>query len=104
MARVKFTSGGSEANETALRLARSYHVERGQPERWRVISPAQSYHGSTMATLALSGRKALQDPYGQYLAEHAHIPPSTWRFDPSGRDALDALDRALEAAGPETVA
>src|SRR5438034_6675370 len=104
MARVKFTSGGSEANETALRLARSYHVERGQPERWRVISPAQSYHGSTMATLALSGRKALHDPYGQYLAEHPHIPPSTWRFDPTGRAALDALDRALEAAGPETVA
>ena len=57
MARVRFTSSGSEANETALRLARAYHVERGQPERWRVISPAQAYHGSTMATLALSGRR-----------------------------------------------
>ena len=40
MARVKLVSGGSEANETALRLARSYHVERGSPERWRVISSA----------------------------------------------------------------
>jgi adenosylmethionine-8-amino-7-oxononanoate aminotransferase len=104
MARVRFVSGGSEANETALRLARSYHVERGRPDRWRVISPAQSYHGSTMATLALSGRKALQEPYEQYLAEHAHIPPSTWRFDPTGQAALDALDRALEEAGPDTVA
>jgi adenosylmethionine-8-amino-7-oxononanoate aminotransferase len=104
MARVRFVSGGSEANETALRLARSYHVERGQLDRWRVISPAQSYHGSTMATLALSGRKALQEPYGQYLAKHAHIPPSTWRFDPTGQAALDALDRVLEEAGPDTVA
>ena len=56
MARVRLVSGGSEANETALQLARLYHVERGETERWRVISPAQSYHGSTMGTLALNGR------------------------------------------------
>jgi adenosylmethionine-8-amino-7-oxononanoate aminotransferase len=104
MARVRFVSGGSEANEMALRLARSYHVERGQPDRWRVISPAQAYHGSTMGTLALSGRLALQDPYTPYLAPHAHIPPSTWRFDPSGQAALDELDRVLEQVGPDTVA
>ena len=42
MARVRLVSGGSEANETALQLARLYHVERGEPARWRVISPAQS--------------------------------------------------------------
>lgn len=104
MARVRFVSGGSEANETALRLARVYHVERGEPERWRVISPAQAYHGSTMATLALSGRRALQEPYTPYLASHLHIPPSTWRFDPTGEAALAELDRQLEAVGPETVA
>jgi adenosylmethionine-8-amino-7-oxononanoate aminotransferase len=104
MARVRFVSGGSEANETALRLARSYHVERGEPDRWRVISPAQAYHGSTMATLALSGRRALQDPYGHYLAAHGHLPPATWRFDPSGQAALDELDRLLEAVDPGSVA
>jgi adenosylmethionine-8-amino-7-oxononanoate aminotransferase len=104
MARVRFVSGGSEANETALQLARLYHVERGDAERWRVISPAQAYHGSTMGTLALSGRRALQEPYTPYLADHRHIPPSTWRTDPSGEAALEALDRALEEAGPETVA
>lgn len=104
MARVRFVSGGSEANETALRLARSYHVERGQPDRWRVISPAQAYHGSTMGTLALSGRRALQEPYTKYLAAHVHIPPATWRFDPTGQAALDELDRVLEEVGPETVA
>ena len=104
MARVRLVSGGSEANETALQLARLYHVERGETARWRVISPAQSYHGSTMGTLALSGRPALQAPYGPYLADHLHLPPSTWRFDPAGEEALAELDRALEEAGPETVA
>jgi adenosylmethionine-8-amino-7-oxononanoate aminotransferase len=103
MARVRFVSGGSEANETALRLARSYHVERGQADRWRVISPAQAYHGSTMGTLGLTGRRALQEPHTPYLAAHAHIPPATWRFDPSGQAALDELDRVLEDVGPETV-
>jgi hypothetical protein len=98
MARVRFVSGGSEANETALQLARLYQVERGEPERWRVISPAQSYHGSTMGTLALNGRRAVQEPYGPYLANHLHISPSTWRFDPSGEAALSELDRALEEA------
>jgi len=104
MSRVRFVSGGSEANETALQLARLYHVERGDAERWRVVSQAQAYHGSTMGTLALSGRPHLRSPFEPYLAEHLHIPPSTWRFDPSGEAALEALDRAIEEAGPETIA
>jgi adenosylmethionine-8-amino-7-oxononanoate aminotransferase len=101
--RVHFVSGGSEANETALRLARSYHVERGEPQRWRVISPAQAYHGPTVATLSLTGRPSLQHPFDPYGTEHLHIPPSSWRFDPTGEAALAALDEVLETAGPETV-
>ncbi len=104
MARVRFVSGGSEANETALQLARLYHVERGETDRWRVISPAQAYHGSTMGTLALNGRRTLQEPHTPYLAEHLHIPPSTWRTDPSGEAALAELDRVLEEAGPQSIA
>jgi adenosylmethionine-8-amino-7-oxononanoate aminotransferase len=104
MARVRFVSGGSEANETALRLARTYHVERGRPERWRAISPAQAYHGSTMGTLGLTGRRAIQEPHTPYLAAHPHIPPATWRFDPTGGTALAELDRVLEEVGPDTVA
>jgi hypothetical protein len=104
MARVRLVSGGSEANETALQLARLYHVERGDTARWRVISPAQAYHGSTMGTLALTGRRTLQEPYTPYLAEHLHLPPSTRRTDPTGEAALAELDRLLEEAGPETVA
>ena len=105
MARVRFASSGSEANETALRLARAYHVDRGEPDRWRVISPAQAYHGATMATLALSGRtQTLHEPYSRYLSHHLHIAPSTWRFDETGEAALDELDQALDEAGPRTVA
>ena len=104
MARVRLVSGGSEANETALQLARLYHVERGDTARWRVISPAQAYHGSTMGTLALTGRRTVHEPYSPYLAEHLHLSPSTWRTDPTGEAALAELDRLLEEAGPETVA
>jgi hypothetical protein len=102
--RVHFVTGGSEANEAALRMARAYHVERGEPQRWRVISPAQAYHGPTIATLALTGRPGLKGNLDPYMPDAAlHIPPSTRRFDPSGEAALEALDRALEEAGPDTV-
>jgi adenosylmethionine-8-amino-7-oxononanoate aminotransferase len=94
LARVRFTSGGSEANEMALRLVRQYHVDRGNADRWRIISPAQAYHGSTLGTLALPGRPTLQHPFGEYLPEHLHIPPGD----------LDALDRIIEEVGPETIA
>jgi adenosylmethionine-8-amino-7-oxononanoate aminotransferase len=104
MARVRFVSGGSEANETALRLIRQYHVDRGQPERWRIISPAQAYHGALFGALALTGRRSLQEPYSEYLPGHLHIAPATWRFDPSGEAALAELDRLIDAAGPETIA
>lgn len=90
LARVRFTSGGSEANEMALRLVRQYHVDRGEAERWRIVSPAQAYHGSTLGTLGLPGRPSLQHPFDQYLSPHLHIPPGD----------LNALDAVLD----ETVA
>jgi adenosylmethionine-8-amino-7-oxononanoate aminotransferase len=101
--RVRFVTGGAEANEMAMQLARRYHVDRGDSKRWQVISPAQAYHGPTMATLALTGRPGLKRPFEPYMSEHLHIPPSTWRFDPTGQEALEALDRVLEASGPDTV-
>jgi len=102
--RVHFVSGGAEANETAVRLARAYHVERGESERVHVVSPAQAYHGPTMVTLGLTGRPSLQRPFDPFIVPQPHIPPSTWRFDPSGAEALASLDRVLEVAGPGTVA
>jgi len=103
MTRVRFVTGGAEANEMAIQIARAYHVERGEAKRWQVISPAQAYHGPTMATLGLTGRPGLQAPFGPYMPAHHHIPPSTWRFDPTGEAALEALDRVLDEVGPENV-
>lgn len=103
-ARVHFTSGGAEANETAVRLVRSYHVERGDAERWRIVSPAQAYHGPTAVTLGLTGRAALKGPYDRYVVPQLHIPPSTWRFDPTGREALAALDAILAEHGDQVAA
>jgi adenosylmethionine-8-amino-7-oxononanoate aminotransferase len=102
-ARARFVTSGADANELAVQMARSYHVERGEPGRWQVISPAQAYHGPTMETLALTGRPGLQRPFEPYLPAHLHIPPSTWPHDPTGEAALAALDRAIEEAGPQTV-
>lgn len=104
LTRVRFVTGGSEANEMALKLARAYHVERGEPNRWHVISPAQAYHGPTIGTLALTGRSGLHGPLVPYLPEFLHIPPCTRLLDPTGEQALAELDRALEQAGPENVA
>lgn len=103
-ARVHFTSGGAEANELAVRLARSYHVERGEERRWRLVTPAQAYHGPTALTLGLTGRRALVGPYSPYVVEQLHIPPSTWRQDPSGGAALAALDEHLDRYGEEIAA
>lgn len=104
VARVHFTTGGAEANETAVRLVRSYHVERGDTRRWRIVSPAQAYHGPTAVTLGLTGRKALTGHFSPYVVPQLHIPPSTWRLDPSGEEALAALDDALAEHGPEVSA
>jgi adenosylmethionine-8-amino-7-oxononanoate aminotransferase len=94
MARVRFASGGSEANEAALRLARSYHVERGDERRWRIVSPAQAYHGATFGALSLTGRRSLQERYGDYLPGQLHIAPGD----------LAGLDELLDEHGDEIAA
>jgi adenosylmethionine-8-amino-7-oxononanoate aminotransferase len=82
--RVYFCSGGSEANETAIKLARQYFLERGQPERFRVVSRRQSYHGSTLGAMAMSGNMARREPYQPLLPEWGHIDPCFCRHCPLG--------------------
>jgi adenosylmethionine-8-amino-7-oxononanoate aminotransferase len=82
--RVYFCSGGSEANETAIKLARQYFLERGQPERFRVASRRQSYHGSTLGAMAMSGNMARREPYQPLLPEWGHIDPCFCRHCPLG--------------------
>jgi adenosylmethionine-8-amino-7-oxononanoate aminotransferase len=71
--RLYFTSGGSEATETAIKLARQYHLESGQPQRYGVISRRQSYHGSTLGAMSVSGNVARRAPYQLLLAEWGHV-------------------------------
>jgi adenosylmethionine-8-amino-7-oxononanoate aminotransferase len=73
--RVYFTSGGSEATETAIKLARQFHLESGQKSRYRILSRRQSYHGSTLGAMSVSGNAARRAPYEPLLAEWGHIAP-----------------------------
>jgi adenosylmethionine-8-amino-7-oxononanoate aminotransferase len=77
-------SGGSEANETAIKLARQYFLERNEPERFRVVSRRHSYHGSTLGAMAMSGNMARREPYQPLLPEWGHIDPCFCRHCPLG--------------------
>ncbi|MFW2383281.1 MAG: aspartate aminotransferase family protein [Acidimicrobiales bacterium] len=91
--RVFFAGGGSEANDSAMRLARSYHLARGESQRYKVIGRVPSYHGSTLATLSIGGHMARRDGYDPLLQEHPKVP---W-------DNAGALAAAIEASDPATV-
>ena len=105
-------SGGSEAVETALKLARAYHLARGEVDRLVVFSRWGSYHGNTIGALDLSGRKPLRRPYEGWLGRFRHLSAAyPYRAGDPGANALGAgtelaaeLERAIETAGPETVA
>ncbi len=105
-------SGGSEAIETALKLARAYHLARGEADRWVVFSRWGSYHGNTLGALDLSGRRPLRRPYEQWLGRFRHLSAAyPYRANEPGSNALGTaeelaaeLERAIEAAGPDTVA
>jgi adenosylmethionine-8-amino-7-oxononanoate aminotransferase len=73
--RVYFTSGGSEATETAIKLVRQYHLETGRKDRYRVLSRRQSYHGSTLGAMSVSGNVARRAPYEPLIADWGHIAP-----------------------------
>jgi adenosylmethionine-8-amino-7-oxononanoate aminotransferase len=90
---VYMAGGGSEANDTAIRLARMYHLVRGDERRHKVIGRLPSYHGSTLATLAIGGHMARRDGFEPLLQEYPKVP---W-------DDAEALAGAIEAADPSTV-
>jgi adenosylmethionine-8-amino-7-oxononanoate aminotransferase len=108
--RVYFTSGGSEATETAIKLARQYFLEAGQPSRYRVISRRQSYHGSTLGAMSVSGNVARRAPYAPLIAEWGHVAPCFCYHCPFDKTfpecrlaCADDLDTFLRANDASTV-
>jgi adenosylmethionine-8-amino-7-oxononanoate aminotransferase len=109
--RVYFTTGGSEATETALKLARQYWLERGEKKRWRVLSRWQSYHGSTLGALGVSGNVRRREPFAPMLSDWGHIPacycyrcPMNLEYPECNVDCADELDRMLDRDGADDVA
>ncbi len=110
--RVFFTCGGSEAVEAALKLARQYFVETGQPQRRQFIARRQSYHGNTLGALAAGGHVARRAPYLPLLMPASHIAPCyAYRGrgpdeteEAYGRRVADELEQAILAAEPDSVA
>ena len=100
-----FLASGSEAIEAAVKLARQVQVERGQGLRWKVISRVPSYHGNTLAALALSAREHYRRVYGPLLLDFPRIPaPDPYR-DPGGElAAAAALEAEILRQGAATVA
>jgi adenosylmethionine-8-amino-7-oxononanoate aminotransferase len=108
--RLYLVSGGSEANETAIKLARAYHLAAGQPSRHKVIRRSISYHGNTLAALSLSGRPSLKVPYQPMLqsvpetcAPFCYHCPLQRSYPECGVACVDELERVIEREGPETV-
>ena len=109
--RVYFVSGGSEAVEAAIKLARQYHVERGEDERDILIARRQSYHGNTLGALAASGNLWRRQMFNPILVETRHIAPCyAWRdqrLDETafayGQRVANELEAEILALGPDKV-
>jgi adenosylmethionine-8-amino-7-oxononanoate aminotransferase len=110
MDRVFFVSGGSEATETAVKLARKYHIDNGHPSKFRVISRWQSYHGATMGALSWSGFTSRRADFTPYMKDFVHLP-ATYCYrcwygkspDTCYLECAQALENEILALGPETV-
>ncbi|HXW17786.1 MAG TPA: aspartate aminotransferase family protein [Candidatus Acidoferrales bacterium] len=109
--RAYLTSGGSEATETAIKLARQYFLERGESKRVRIVSRKQSYHGTTLGALSVSGNVKRREPFAPMLNDWGQIPecycyrcPLGLHFPECNVDCADELDRLLARSDVETVA
>jgi adenosylmethionine-8-amino-7-oxononanoate aminotransferase len=108
--RAFFVSGGSEAVESAWKLARQYHAARGE-RRWKAIGRRTAYHGTTMGALSINGIAAIKNVFEPLVPETFHVR-NTNRYHRPGEETeeeftaflLDDLEEAIIAAGPSTVA
>jgi adenosylmethionine-8-amino-7-oxononanoate aminotransferase len=110
--RVFFTTGGSEAVESAWKLARQYFKAIGQPERYKVISRNIAYHGTTMGALSITGVPAIKSAFEPLVPGAAKVANTNFYRAPEHGDDLDAfglwaaseIEACLEMEGPESVA
>jgi adenosylmethionine-8-amino-7-oxononanoate aminotransferase len=105
-----FVSGGSEAVESTIKLARQYALAIGEPERWKIISRQPSYHGCTLGALAITGYTPLTAPFAPMMQMMPKIPAPRAYLDgldledpATGQHYADMLDAKIEAEGPESV-
>jgi adenosylmethionine-8-amino-7-oxononanoate aminotransferase len=109
--KVYFVGSGSEAVEAAIKMARQYHLERGEASRKLVISRHQSYHGNTLGALSVGGNPPRRKPYGPFLLDEPKIEPCfAYRYARDGESAEDyalraanALEEKILELGPESV-
>lgn len=108
--RVYFSSGGSEAVEVSIKLARQYHLERGHRDKFKVISRSVSYHGATLGALTLTGAHERRDKFFPLLSSFPRIPPPYCYRCPFGekpstcsQPCATDLERAILAEGPEFI-
>jgi len=110
--RVFFTSGGSEAVESAWKLARQYHKVTGNPNKFKIISRNIAYHGTTMGALSITGIPSIRTPFEPLVPGAVKVPNTNFyratehadNLDEFGRWAADAIAQTIEIEGPETVA
>jgi len=105
--RVFFTSGGSEAVESAWKLAKAYHTARGERGRFKLISRSLAYHGTSMGALTATGIPALRAPFEPLTPGGHHVPNTNsyrWKEDRDPLWAAEAIEEAILFEGPETVA
>ncbi len=106
-----FVSGGSEAMEAALKMARQYHLERGEPQRTLFVARRQSYHGNTIGALSVGGNMWRREPFAPLLAPARHVSPCYAYRDRRDAETPEAygerlaaeLDAAIVEAGPQRV-
>jgi adenosylmethionine-8-amino-7-oxononanoate aminotransferase len=105
--RVFFTSGGSEAVESAWKLAKAHHAARGEAGRFKLIARHLAYHGTSMGALTATGLPALRAPFEPLTPGGHHVPNTSsyrWKEDRDELWAADAIEEAIVFEGPETVA
>ncbi|HXQ00685.1 MAG TPA: aspartate aminotransferase family protein, partial [Solirubrobacteraceae bacterium] len=105
--RVFFVSGGSEAVESAWKLAKSYHAACGEPRKHKIVSRNLAYHGTSMGALTVTGLPPLREPFEPLTPGGIHVPNTNsyrWTEDRDSLWAADAIEEAILFEGPDTVA